>query len=1007
VVEAAFARIDAALGDGVPLRFAINRWTLGDELARKCGLSPSQFEEAGPRLLEALGVDPADIAIAERHVHGAGRLDDCQALEPGLRAVFEDPAPQARLAMAHAVEAALDGPAELEKVAIVADERTNSLVVAAGNDSFEVVKGLAKELDTATELAGSGVQVIPLTRSNGERIAENVRLIMERRYAEMPAEVRAIQEPLILTDPRSNSLLVAANPADFNSIKALVEQLESTPLNPAVGITVLPLERKQAEDLAPRIEQMMQDRIETLGNARTEQDRVSIEPDPASNSLIVAASEENLEIIRGLIDALIEAESRPEPGEFDVITLARSRAEDMIETIEELYVSEENRKRGDNAVRVTADTRLNALLVKASQEDIDAIRNLVERIEGGRRGVVMEIQTIPLEAADPLEIVSLIEEVLRGPGLAGRRNAQQATIFRLISRAAAEDGVVREGDTDDVEISTAIRESISLVPDRRTNSVIVSAPKESMEMIQKFITDLDSSKTGSQNLRVFPLENADAEAMAQILTDLFRTPTRDVLRPRDDAPTAGDVGEAGAAVEGAAAGAQPFGLTELTTVPDERQQLSITVDTRTNSLLVSGTPRYLDLVEQVVHELDTKEANEREQFVYPLKNAVAADVARVVGDFVEEDQQKLVETLGADQIGSANRLLEREVTIVGDEKSNTVLVSASPRYMGQVKDMIAQLDVDPPQVLIQVLLAEITLDSGDEWGVDFAGTTTEGDVDISAGFGLASAFLSGAGVPNLAIAGTDFDLLIRALRSQGRLQVLSNPSIMAANNEVAEIQIGETIRVPVATQVTDAGLQSSVEEEELGVILNVTPTINPEGFVRMVINPEISNLSTRTTQISETFESPIITVRRANTTVTVMDGQTVVLGGLISDRFEIREEAVPLLSDLPILGALFRSRSEQRQKTELLIVLTPHVVKSPAELAGPAVPNTPRSLTEEEIQRLSVPKSIEDQIRRGRIEETELLDFRGNPLDDRQEEHEPDQSDSSARQEDEEEPDYP
>ena len=114
VDAAAFARIDAALADGAPLRFAINRWTLGDELARKCGLSPSQFEEAGPRLLEALGVDPADIAVAERHVHGAGRLDDCQALSPERRAVFADPAPEARLAMAEAVEAALDGSAELE-----------------------------------------------------------------------------------------------------------------------------------------------------------------------------------------------------------------------------------------------------------------------------------------------------------------------------------------------------------------------------------------------------------------------------------------------------------------------------------------------------------------------------------------------------------------------------------------------------------------------------------------------------------------------------------------------------------------------------------------------------------------------------------------------------------------------------------------------------------------------------------------------------------------------------
>ncbi|MGJ3231149.1 MAG: hypothetical protein ACFE0P_05070 [Oceanicaulis sp.] len=114
VDKSAFARIDAALADGVPLRFAINRWSLGPEIARRCGLSPDQFDKAGPRLLEALGVDPLEIAAAERHVHGAGRLDDCQALTPERRAVFADPSPEARLAMAEAVEAALGAPCGLE-----------------------------------------------------------------------------------------------------------------------------------------------------------------------------------------------------------------------------------------------------------------------------------------------------------------------------------------------------------------------------------------------------------------------------------------------------------------------------------------------------------------------------------------------------------------------------------------------------------------------------------------------------------------------------------------------------------------------------------------------------------------------------------------------------------------------------------------------------------------------------------------------------------------------------
>ena len=114
VDDAAFARIDAAISEGSPLRFAVNRWTLGPEIARRCGLSPDQFDAAGGQLLEALGVDPVDVRAAERHVYGTGSLDDCLDLPEDLRAIFAIPSQEARLAMAEAVEAALDGPCGLD-----------------------------------------------------------------------------------------------------------------------------------------------------------------------------------------------------------------------------------------------------------------------------------------------------------------------------------------------------------------------------------------------------------------------------------------------------------------------------------------------------------------------------------------------------------------------------------------------------------------------------------------------------------------------------------------------------------------------------------------------------------------------------------------------------------------------------------------------------------------------------------------------------------------------------
>ena len=157
----------------------------------------------------------------------------------------------------------------------------------------------------------------------------------------------------------------------------------------------------------------------------------------------------------------------------------------------------------------------------------------------------------------------------------------------------------------------------------------------------------------------------------------------------------------------------------------------------------------------------------------------------------------------------------------------------------------------------------------------------------------------------------------------------------------------------------------------------------PDGFVRMDINPEISSLSARTTQISEDFQSPIITRRRAETTVTVHDGQTIVLGGLISDRFERRDRMVPFCGELPFVGPLFRSNNEETAKTEVLIVLTPHVIDSPADFARVD------HITEREIERLTVPEEVKESIRRSLIDGTgALYDSKGNKIDVKLEEKE-------------------
>ncbi|NEO28840.1 MAG: type II secretion system protein GspD [Kamptonema sp. SIO4C4] len=240
---------------------------------------------------------------------------------------------------------------------------------------------------------------------------------------------------------------------------------------------------------------------------------------------------------------------------------------------------------------------------------------------------------------------------------------------------------------------------------------------------------------------------------------------------------------------------------------------------------------------------------------------------------------------------------------------------------------MTELDAPPPQVIIQVLLAEVTLDQSDQWGLSADAFDVGGDSYDIGFLGAGASLATALGVPNLSVSSTDFGLLVRALQAQGKLQILSNPRLTVNNNEVASIQVGENVALPDEVEtLTDGRTRASVRREDVGVLLTVTPSISSDGFVRLDIEPEISTVTERTTQITEDFAAPIISTRKVDTTVTVRDGQTVVIGGLIQTTQQERRTKVPLIGDIPYLGIPFRSHDIQDVRTELLVILTPQVI---------------------------------------------------------------------------------
>jgi general secretion pathway protein D len=489
------------------------------------------------------------------------------------------------------------------------------------------------------------------------------------------------------------------------------------------------------------------------------------------------------------------------------------------------------------------------------------------------------------------------------------------------------------------------------------NSLIVSGPVDYMGLMEQIINRLDASSPQQAKIKVFPLKNADAAQMARLLMQLFRMTQTAALANASQRSIQYTL------VRNSGNGEGEKDAASATVGTAEQNALTITVDPRTNSLLVGGTDHYVSLVSQIIDSLDASEANERRTEVVRLKNSQAQDVATAIRNFLDQERLRTTQGLAPDEIGTAQRLLEREVAVVAEQLSNTLLVSANPRYFDQIKELIEELDRAQPQVLIQVLLAEVTLDRGLDLGMSW----TYDDVPFAAGITVDESKWIDGGFAS-AVTGGKYSFLLQALEEDGRLEVLSRPQIVTSDNKAATISIGQRVPLITDTRVTDlTGTSiSNYRYEDVGVNLSVTPKISPDGTVKMEIGTTNSAVSSSSVPIGKDITAPIINQRRANTTVTVPSGQTILIGGLIATTDDKRMKKVPWLGDIPVIGAMFRKSQNTRERKELLILLTPQILSNSVE-AGRV--KDLEKVTREQLDR----SGIKDEIKRDDLQK-QLLD---------------------------------
>ena len=320
-------------------------------------------------------------------------------------------------------------------------------------------------------------------------------------------------------------------------------------------------------------------------------------------------------------------------------------------------------------------------------------------------------------------------------------------------------------------------------------------------------------------------------------------------------------------------------------------------------------------------------------------------------------------------------------TISVDPDTGNLIVIGDKTTLENIGEVITSLDRPKPQVLIKVVFLEVqhnnSSDIGIEgaWGNSFGNSMTGATVNAFGLSGLANApsnnVLNAFGVPVQSftpmppgagvyqILGTDFQATLRAIAQAGKAQLLSRPSILARDRQPAQILIGQSVPLITAVNFTTFGNQiNSVTYRDVGIILKVTPFITSESMVEMIVSPQTSTLdSTLSIPIATGVNAPVIDIRSADTVVATPDGQTVVIGGLMATAKASSESKIPFLGDIPVLGNLFKRKSKSGTKAELLIFLTPHIVRTPTQLAAMSEQAksqsvlVPKSFSEEELDR--------------------------------------------------------
>ena len=360
----------------------------------------------------------------------------------------------------------------------------------------------------------------------------------------------------------------------------------------------------------------------------------------------------------------------------------------------------------------------------------------------------------------------------------------------------------------------------------------------------------------------------------------------------------------------------------------------IPVDRLSYLICVAKSGAIADKIESLVKILDApSEVSEKRVYIYKVQHVEVKKLAKTLRDFLSGKEEVKATKKGKAKTSQRTVVVKGGVIIVPDPVTNSLLIEATPRDYEKIKRIITELDSMPKQVLIEVLIAEVSLEKeleyGIEWWLRVHADTFTSTAAIS--YGLEGAKKKLIGFTYYGIDPEHFWNFMYFLTTNSKVNVLSSPHIIVRDNQKAKIDVGK--EVPILTLETvgntqiegTSAIDRRVEYRDVGVILEVKPHISEEGFVTLEVMEETSTPEPNTVS---GIDSPIISKRKVTTTLMVKNGHTVVIGGIIDTRREKIKKSVPILSNIPLIGPIFSYERNHVSRTELIVMLTPYVIGS-------------------------------------------------------------------------------